>query len=107
MVINYWVSAYATPMQRNGETVEPQSVCTRPPKALVEAAEHLYAQLRSGKKTHCLSPSRLSVGMRYEFAGTALNLLGFIVLGCGRPILEPCSYRSYAIELADRRHAAL
>jgi aerotaxis receptor len=78
---HYWVSAYVTPMQRNGETVEYQSVRTRPPKALVDAAEQLYAQLRSGKKTHCLSLSRLSVGMRLALAGTALNLLGFTVLG--------------------------
>ena len=38
---HYWVSAYVTPMQRNGETVEYQSVRTLPAKALVEAAEHL------------------------------------------------------------------
>lgn len=78
---HYWVSAYVTPMQRNGETVEYQSVRTCPPKALADAAEQLYAQLRSGKKTHCLSLSRLSVGMRLALAGTALNLLGFTVLG--------------------------
>ncbi|MCW8277420.1 methyl-accepting chemotaxis protein [Pseudomonas sp. PCH199] len=78
---HYWVSAYATPMQRNGEIVEYQSVRTRPPKALVEAAEHLYAQLRSGKKTHCLRPSRLSVGMRLALVSTGLNLLGFTALG--------------------------
>ena len=78
---HYWVSAYVTPMQRNGETVEYQSVRTHPPKALADAAEQLYAQLRSGKKTHCLSLSRLSVGMRLALAGTALNLLGFTVLG--------------------------
>lgn len=78
---HYWVSAYATPMQRNGEIVEYQSVRTRPSKALVDAAEHLYAQLRSGKKTHCLRPSRLTVGMRLVLAGTGLNLLGFTILG--------------------------
>ncbi|PSS56317.1 chemotaxis protein [Pseudomonas sp. BBP2017] len=78
---HYWVSAYATPMQRNGETVEYQSVRTLPPKALVDAAEHLYAQLRNGKKTHYLRPSRLSVRMRLALASAGLNLLGFTALG--------------------------
>ncbi|OOG11962.1 PAS domain-containing methyl-accepting chemotaxis protein [Pseudomonas sp. C9] len=78
---HYWVNAYVTPMQRNGEIVEYQSVRTLPPKALVVAAEHLYAQLRNGKKIRYLTPSRLSVGMRVALAGTGLNLLGFTVLG--------------------------
>lgn len=78
---HYWVSAYVTPMQRNGETVEYQSVRTLPAKALVEAAEHLYAQLRSGKKTNCLRTSRLSVGMRLALASTGVNLLCFAALG--------------------------
>jgi aerotaxis receptor len=78
---HYWVSAYVSPIQRNGEIVEYQSVRTLAPKALVEAAEQLYGQLRNGKKTHCLRASRLSVSMRLALAGAGLNLLGFTVLG--------------------------
>jgi aerotaxis receptor len=68
-------------MQRNGEVVEYQSVRTLPPKALIDAAEHLYAQMRNGKKTRHLRPPRLSVGARLTLAGTGLNLLGFTALG--------------------------
>lgn len=78
---HYWVSAYVTPMQRDGETVEYQSVRTLPATALVQAAEHLYAQLRSGRKANCLRMSRLSVGMRLVLASTGVNLLCFAALG--------------------------
>nr|WP_085621841.1 MULTISPECIES: PAS domain-containing methyl-accepting chemotaxis protein [unclassified Pseudomonas] len=78
---HYWVSAYVTPMQRDGETVEYQSVRTLPATALVQAAEHLYAQLRSGRKANCLRMSRLSVGMRLALASTGVNLLCFAALG--------------------------
>ncbi|RCL28902.1 chemotaxis protein [Pseudomonas sp. AFG_SD02_1510_Pfu_092] len=77
---HYWVSAYVTPMQRNGETVEYQSVRTLPAKALVDVAEQLYTQLRSGKKARCLRLSRLPVGMRLALLGSGINLLGFTAL---------------------------
>lgn len=95
---HYWVSAYVTPMQRNGEIVEYQSVRTLPPKALVDAAEHLYAQLRNGKKTHCLRPSRLSVGMGLALTSTGLNLLGLPPWAClasSPGIMQP-SLRRYS-----------
>lgn len=46
---HYWVSAYVTPIQANGETVEYQSVRTRPSKDQVARAESLYARLNAGK----------------------------------------------------------
>lgn len=45
---HYWVSAFVTPIRRNGKVVEYQSVRTRPSMEQVEAAERLYAQLREG-----------------------------------------------------------
>ncbi|QJI15603.1 methyl-accepting chemotaxis protein [Pseudomonas sp. ADAK22] len=47
---HYWVSAYATPVTREGATVEYQSVRTKPDPRTVAAAEHAYAQLRAGKR---------------------------------------------------------
>lgn len=46
---HYWVSAYVTPIAKNGSIVEYQSVRTKPEPEQVLAAEKLYTQLRSGK----------------------------------------------------------
>jgi len=43
---HYWVSAFVTPISRNGRVVEYQSVRTKPQPAQIAAAEGLYAQLR-------------------------------------------------------------
>lgn len=47
---HYWVSAYVTPISREGKIVEYQSVRTKPDEQRVEAAEKLYAKLRQGGK---------------------------------------------------------
>ncbi|MCR4540791.1 methyl-accepting chemotaxis protein [Pseudomonas sp. 18.1.10] len=46
---HYWVSAYATPVTRDGVTVEYQSVRTKPDARRVVAAERAYSRLRAGK----------------------------------------------------------
>ena len=46
---HYWVSAYATPVTRDGVTVEYQSVRTKPDAHTVAAAERAYTRLRTGK----------------------------------------------------------
>ncbi|WP_017904859.1 PAS domain-containing protein, partial [Pseudomonas asplenii] len=48
---HYWVSAYASPVSRNGQTVEYQSVRTQPGPRQIEAAERCYGQLRSGRRS--------------------------------------------------------
>ena len=47
---HYWVSAYATPVSREGATVEYQSVRTKPDARRVAAAERAYGRLRAGKR---------------------------------------------------------
>ena len=42
---HYWVSAYVTPVTRDGQAVEYQSVRTKPSVRQIEAAERAYAQL--------------------------------------------------------------
>ncbi|WP_267285027.1 hypothetical protein [Klebsiella pneumoniae] len=54
---HYWVSAYVTPIAKNGSIVEYQSVRTKPEPEQVLAAEKLYAQLRSGKAARPKWPS--------------------------------------------------
>ncbi|PKM28950.1 MAG: chemotaxis protein [Gammaproteobacteria bacterium HGW-Gammaproteobacteria-11] len=46
----YWVSAYVTPISRDGKTVEYQSVRTQPPRHLVAAASNLYDGLSRGEQ---------------------------------------------------------
>ena len=47
---HYWVSAYASPVTRDGVAVEYQSVRTRPDARRVMAAERVYARLRTGTR---------------------------------------------------------
>lgn len=66
---HYWVSAYVTPIQRDGEIVEYQSVRTKPEPEHVQAAEKIYGQLNSGKK---LSKARIGFGDRLILANGCL-----------------------------------
>ncbi|KAA8703691.1 PAS domain-containing protein [Pseudomonas proteolytica] len=47
---HYWVSAYASPVTRDGATVEYQSVRTKPDARRVRAAERAYVRLRAGSR---------------------------------------------------------
>ncbi|WP_019594047.1 PAS domain-containing methyl-accepting chemotaxis protein [Thioalkalivibrio sp. ALM2T] len=47
---HYWVSAYVTPVTEGGETVEYQSVRTKPRREHVKKAEAAYATLLQGRK---------------------------------------------------------
>jgi methyl-accepting chemotaxis protein/aerotaxis receptor len=69
---HYWVSAYVTPITKNGETVEYQSVRTTPNQAKVLAAEKLYAQLRAGAHPLTLRLA-LSLGIKFFL------LIGFAI----------------------------
>jgi aerotaxis receptor len=51
---HYWVDAYVTPIKRDGEIGEFQSIRRRPDPNIVKRAEHLYSQLAKGD-----SPSQL------------------------------------------------
>ncbi|MBH3773352.1 methyl-accepting chemotaxis protein [Pseudomonas aeruginosa] len=72
---HYWVSAYVTPMSKNGKIVEYQSVRTRPDPQQVQAAEQLYAQLRASENP---LRRRLPLGLRTKLA---LLVSTIIVLG--------------------------
>ncbi|WP_296217038.1 methyl-accepting chemotaxis protein, partial [Pseudomonas sp. UBA2684] len=72
---HYWVSAYVTPITKNGSTVEYQSVRTKPDPEQVQAAENLYAQLRSGKSATPKWSVSLSVKILLLIWGSALSSL--------------------------------
>jgi methyl-accepting chemotaxis protein/aerotaxis receptor len=75
---HYWVSAYATPISKNGEIVEYQSVRTKPDPAHVKAAEKLYAKIRADKAPWLKLPK---LGLRLKMsllvgASIGLSLYG-------------------------------
>ncbi|MBW4934605.1 methyl-accepting chemotaxis protein [Marinobacter sp. F4206] len=55
---HYWVDAFVTPIRKDGEIVEYQSVRTRPAEAQIERAERVYAHWNKGKvPRRCLATS--------------------------------------------------
>jgi len=54
----YWVDAYVTPIERNGQVVEYQSVRRKPDAEHIQRAEQVYPHLMNGK-----SPSVLKDGL--------------------------------------------
>ncbi|MCY1269854.1 Aerotaxis receptor [compost metagenome] len=78
---HYWVSAYVTPVLRDGEVVEYQSVRGPVPAALAQAAERLYAELRSGRPARRWPWAGCSLRQRLTLGVPGLSLAGFAVLG--------------------------
>jgi len=85
---HYWVNAYVTPVQRQGEVVAYQSVRTKPKREWVQRAESLYDDINRGKaklRHHTLTtPNKYmlaammaltSLTLLAAFAGAALNML--------------------------------
>ncbi len=69
---HYWVSAYVTPVTRDGKTVEYQSIRTKPSRAQVAAAEKLYARVNAG---------RLPLALRLPAIGIKTRALGAVAGG--------------------------
>lgn len=67
---HYWVSAYATPVTRDGATVEYQSVRTKPDARQVAAAERAYADVRAGKS------------QRWPAVGMGVKLSAWVAASC-------------------------
>ncbi|MDH2432784.1 PAS domain-containing methyl-accepting chemotaxis protein [Pokkaliibacter sp. MBI-7] len=61
---HYWVSAYVTPITRDGKITEYQSVRTRPSNHQVDQAEALYARLRAGQTPLVWRLPKLGVAAR-------------------------------------------
>ncbi|MCW8918144.1 MAG: methyl-accepting chemotaxis protein [Gammaproteobacteria bacterium] len=76
---HYWVDAYATPIRENGQTVEYQSVRSKPLREHVERAERVYKQLNEGKVPSGLKPGKLSYAMKLTLGVTAAILLSTIL----------------------------
>lgn len=73
---HYWVDAYVTPIERDGQIAEYQSVRRKPERACVERAEKIYAPLMDNKKPRQLTTAPgLSVQLLLAVAIPALLAL--------------------------------
>ena len=71
---HYWVDAYVTPIQQDGETVEYQSVRYKPEDDCVERAEKLYQNINEGKSVAPNFWDRLDVPNR-QILGNLITLI--------------------------------
>ncbi|MDP2243518.1 MAG: PAS domain-containing methyl-accepting chemotaxis protein [Pseudomonas sp.] len=76
---HYWVSAYVTPVLRNGQVAEYQSVRTQASPQRVACAERLYGELRGGRNP--LRPPHLSLAQRLSLLCATPGLLAALLLG--------------------------
>ncbi|MGM0553524.1 MAG: methyl-accepting chemotaxis protein [Pseudomonadota bacterium] len=88
---HYWVSAYVTPVTRDGKTVEYQSVRTKPSRAQVAAAEKLYARVSAG---------RIPLALRLPVIGIKTRALGSVAGGVLAGLLVAALFTPLAITSA-------
>ena len=73
---HYWVSAYVTPIMKDGQIVECQSVRTRPTPQAVASAEQLYQALAAGRRPRGISRPALGLfGTQMAHSGVITTLL--------------------------------
>jgi aerotaxis receptor len=58
---HYWVDAFVTPIRKNGEIVEYQSVRVKPDSSAVKRASEVYKSLNEGKTPRSIKPPRLGL----------------------------------------------
>ncbi len=84
---HYWVDAYVTPIRENGQTVEYQSVRSKPGAEYQARAENLYKQLNEGKNPSSIKPAKLSVTQKLALgvsvAVAVATLISAAVTGMG------------------------
>ncbi len=81
---HYWVDAYVTPITKNGETVEFQSVRSQPTRAQVQRAEAAYSAWNRGKiprRYQAISPPLISkLACLYAVLAGSLLIFGLVSL---------------------------
>jgi aerotaxis receptor len=81
---HYWVDAYVSPIERNGQIAEYQSVRRKPAQAYVERAEKIYPSLMQGK-----IPSVVKAGLSLANKLAITLLLPCIVAIAATLLLQP------------------
>lgn len=79
---HYWVDAYVTPIKKNGEVAEYQSVRRKPNKLFVERANQIYPKLLAGKKPYQLrnTLSVISRTLAWQVVPMLVLLSAFVLL---------------------------
>ncbi len=76
---HYWVDAFVMPIQKGGETVEYQSVRTKPRREWIERAESIYKRLLEGKDFKLGLAGRVSLGQKL-IVGNLLSMTPALLL---------------------------
>ncbi len=82
---HYWVDAYVTPIRKNGQIHEYQSVRRKPARELVERAEKVYTALREGETPKGVKKRTVSLNAKLTtgFGIALLPLLGATLVAPG------------------------
>ncbi|HTN31768.1 MAG TPA: PAS domain-containing methyl-accepting chemotaxis protein [Pseudomonas sp.] len=73
---HYWVSGFVTPILKDGQIVECQSVRTRPTPQAVASAEQLYKDLAAGRRPRAIQRPQLGLfGMQMAHSVVITTLL--------------------------------
>lgn len=84
----YWVSAYVTPIRRDGRIVGYESVRTRPHRDWVERASRVYARINAGKPAAARSADLMAfLRQSLPLAVVAAGALAPLALGAGSGIV--------------------
>lgn len=75
---HYWVDAYVTPIEENGEITSYESVRVKPAKSLVERAEYLYQRINAGKAAK-LPGLNLGLKQQIFYGASIISVLALLV----------------------------
>ncbi len=78
---HYWVDAFVTPIGKDGQIFEYQSIRTKPKREHVERAEKVYKPLMNGKLPGYVKSKRFPLWGRLAGAVSLLWLAGMLTLG--------------------------
>lgn len=77
---HYWVDAFVTPISKNGEVAEYQSIRRKPKREHVERAEKVYKPLLDGKIPGYVKGPKLPLVARLSIAASVLWLTAILAL---------------------------
>lgn len=78
---HYWVDAYVTPIRKDGQIVEYQSIRTKPSREHVDRAEKVYQKLNEGQIPSGIKSSKLTLPLKLSLGVGASVLLAALITG--------------------------
>lgn len=83
---HYWVDAYATPIQKKGETDEYQSVRIKPKREFVDRATALYKKINEGKPPRYLKRPALDIRFKSLAMTTTITVIALLITSAIFPV---------------------